>query len=88
MSAPHPNKAKMEAAVQRWIAEVQGRPNARTLLLNKADMVERFLADLSRCTRPGHTGALPHYLVGLTAFDLTAAHGDLLIAAGRMAEAA
>ena len=79
MATSHPNQAKMQAAVQRWIAEAQGRTNGAALLRQRADWVEQQLQALSRaCDRDD---AIPQHLTGLTAPDLICAHGELLSAA-------
>lgn len=63
---PHPNVAKMAAAVERWITEAQARPNTAELLWSRVEWLEQQSAILSG---PGDT---PEHLEGLGAFDLAA----------------
>lgn len=71
MSA-HPNKAKMDAAVQRWIAEAQSRSDGAAGLRKRVTWMGhqiRILGD--RFTRT------PEHLEGLTAADLLVAQDTL-----------
>lgn len=69
---PHPNKAKMDAAVQRWISEAKSQADAPTLLKRKAQWVAEQLAMLGRESR-----TTPAHLRGLTAPDLISAQAAL-----------
>lgn len=74
-TAPN-NKAKMQAAIRRWIAEASVRPDGAALLRKKASSVAndlRILSDPFLRT--------PECLQGLTAADLIGAEADLRQAA-------
>lgn len=73
---PTDNKAKMSAAVARWIAEAETHPNGRRLLTEKATWVARQLRILGDPLV--HT---PEHLRGLQAVDLIGAESDLRAAA-------
>lgn len=64
----HPNKAKMDAAVDRWIAEAGKRADGADLLTAKAEWVEKQLQELSY--RAGRDEDPAAHLIGLTAIDL------------------
>lgn len=72
MARQHPNKTKMQAAVQRWIGEALGRDNGAALLARRADWVVEQIAILGRDDL-----SIPAHLAGLTLWDLQAAEGAL-----------
>jgi hypothetical protein len=72
----HPNHAKMQKAVAGWIASARLHLAGGELLRSKAAWVEKQLRILGK-----PCGEVPAHLEGLTAADLTVAHGDLLVAA-------
>ena len=76
------NKTKMQAAVARWIGEARRRADGPALLERKAAQVQRDLRTLSKLS--AKSAELPEHLEGLTAFDLSGAHGELLTAAARI----
>lgn len=82
-ATPHPNRAKIAAAVERWISDAAGHPNGARLLAQKAQWVGDQIAILGRADL-----ATPEHLEGLTVWDLQAAQFALEDAARSVRSAA
>ena len=85
MASTHPNKAKMNAAVDRWIADAAVLPNGADLLERKTGVIERDIQTLALAAE--RDDRIPVHLRGLTAIDLTLASSKLTRAAQAMRDA-
>ena len=73
----HPNVVKMHDAIDVWVKEAGGRADEADLLDRRVSWLEQQSAILSG------PGDIPEHLVGVGAFDMTAAIGRLVSAAQR-----
>lgn len=76
------NRLAMADAIRRWIADAQDHPQGAFHLNTRADWVEAQLQALDRAARRDEDPA--SHLVGLSAWDLSCALGDLRTAAIRL----
>ena len=80
------NRAAMNAAVDRWIADAAALPNGAELLERKTGVIERDIQTLALAAE--RDDRIPAHLTGLTAIDLTLASSKLTKAAQKMRDAA
>lgn len=70
----HANARKLDGLVAQCLAQAPGKANPREFLMNNAERLDGWLADMAR-------GVFHKHLHGVTAFDLANARDELAGAA-------